>query len=66
MPVYRVGIIGFGWVAEAHLLSFIRLANFEPVAILSTRKLDPKFFNEKYGVNIKIYNDLILVIIKGG
>jgi len=58
MGEYGVGIIGFGWVAEAHLLSFIRLESFKPVAILSTRKLDPAFFKEKYGVDVKIYNDM--------
>jgi len=57
MKKYKVGIVGFGWVAGAHLESFRKSSNFEPVAILSTRQLDPSEINTKYGVNVKIYND---------
>ena len=58
MGKYRVGIIGFGWVAEAHLEAFKKIDQFEPYAILSGRQLDTVVLKEKYGVNVKIYNDI--------
>ena len=54
---YRVGIVGFGWVAGAHLESFCRLDSYEPAAIMSRRDLDPKQIKESHGVDVKIYND---------
>ena len=57
MNKYRVGIAGFGWVAGAHLNSFKQLPSYEPVAIMSRRKLDPAIIKAEYGVNVKIYND---------
>ena len=38
MKSYRVGIVGFGWVAGAHLKTFSELPNFQPVAILSRQE----------------------------
>ncbi len=58
MSKYRIGIIGFGWVAEAHLEAFKKVDQFEPYAILSGRQLDPMELKEKYGVDVKIYNDI--------
>lgn len=58
MGKYRVGIIGFGWVAGAHLDTFVSLPDYEPVAIMSRRKLDPKEIETKHGAKVKIYNDL--------
>jgi predicted dehydrogenase len=57
MKTYRVGIVGFGWVAGAHLASFAKLANYEPVAIVSRRNLDPASIKEEYGVDVRIYHD---------
>ncbi len=57
MKVYRVGIVGFGWVAGAHMKTFAELPNFEPVAIMSRRKLNPADIKAEYGVDVKIYND---------
>jgi predicted dehydrogenase len=58
MSKYRVGIIGMGWVAGAHLEAFKQVDQFEPYSILSTRKLDPADIKKKYGVDVKIFNDL--------
>jgi len=57
MSSYRVGIVGFGWVAGAHLTSFNELPSFEPVAIMSRRQLDPAAIRGQYGVDVRIYND---------
>jgi predicted dehydrogenase len=58
MSKYRVGIIGMGWVAGAHLEAFKQVDQFEPYSILSTRKLDPADIKKKYGIDVKIFNDL--------
>ena len=57
MKTHKVGIAGFGWVAGAHLKSLAALEEFQPTAILSRRKLDPKQIKAEYGVDVKIYND---------
>ena len=57
METYKVGIVGFGWVAGAHLKSLAGIPNFEPVAIMSRRNLDPAQIKEEYGVDVRIYND---------
>jgi len=57
MNKYKVGIVGFGWVATAHMKTFTELPNFEPVAIMSRRKLNPAEIKAQYGVDVKIYND---------
>ena len=57
MKTYKVGIVGFGWVAGAHLKTLVNLPNYEPVAIMSRRKLDPAQIKEEYGADVKIYND---------
>ena len=54
MKKYRVGIVGFGWVAGAHLKTFTELPSFEPVAIMSRRKLDPVQIKAQYGADVKI------------
>lgn len=56
MKTYKVGIVGLGWVAGAHLRTFSHLPNFEPVAIMSRRNLDPAQIKNEYGVDVKIYN----------
>lgn len=54
---YGVGIVGFGWVAGAHLTSFLKTSSFRPAAIMSTRQLDPAEIKRAHGVDVKIYND---------
>jgi len=57
MNTYKVGIVGFGWAAGAHFQSYIDLPNYEPVAILSRRDLDPAQIKSQYGVGVKLYRD---------
>lgn len=57
MNRYRVGIAGFGWVAGAHLKSFMEIPGYEPVAIMSRRELDPAQIKREYGAEVKIYHD---------
>jgi predicted dehydrogenase len=57
MKRYRVGIAGFGWVAGAHLKSFMEIPGYEPTAIMSRRELDPAQIRKEYGAEVKIYHD---------
>jgi len=57
MKTYKVGMVGFGWVSTAHLTTFKELPNFEPVAIMSRRELDPGQIKADYGAEVKVYND---------
>jgi len=57
MKKYGVGIVGFGWVAGAHMTTFMSLPNFKPAAIMSRRALDPAEIEKQYGAKVKIYND---------
>jgi predicted dehydrogenase len=57
MKTYKVGIVGFGWVAGAHLKSLVDIPSFEPVAIMSRRNLDPTKIKRDYGAEVRIYND---------
>ncbi len=57
MKKYGVGIVGFGWVAGAHLNTFMSIPSFTPVAIMSRRGLDPAQIEKQYGAKVKIYND---------
>lgn len=57
MKTYKVGIVGFGWVAGGHMTTFTELPSFAPVAIMSRRDLDPAQIKAQYGVDVKIYND---------
>lgn len=57
MKTYKVGIVGFGWVAGAHMMNFNEMAEFEPVAIMSRRDLNPEDIKAQYGTDVKIYND---------
>ncbi|MEA1996004.1 MAG: Gfo/Idh/MocA family oxidoreductase [Gemmatimonadota bacterium] len=57
MNKYRVGIVGSGWVAGAHLSAFKELESFEPVAVMTRRDIQPAEFKEEYGVDLKVYHD---------
>ncbi len=58
MKKYRVGVIGYGWVASAHIPSLNALPNAEVTAVYSSRNLDPAEISATHGGDIKVYNDL--------
>jgi UDP-N-acetyl-2-amino-2-deoxyglucuronate dehydrogenase len=57
MKKYGVGIVGFGWVAGAHMSTFVSMPSFTPVAIMSRRSLDPAQIEKQYGAKVRVYND---------
>jgi predicted dehydrogenase len=57
MSDLKIGIVGLGWVAGAHLETFKQVKGAKVVAVCSRRKLDPKEVQAKYGLPLKVYQD---------
>ena len=57
MKKYNVGIVGYGWVATAHIPAINATALGQVTAICSSRKLDAAELSRKYGGKIKVYSD---------
>jgi predicted dehydrogenase len=58
MKDFNVGIIGYGWVAEAHIAAINATAYACVSAVYSSRELNPTLLNEKHGGNIVVYSNL--------
>lgn len=58
MKKYNVGIIGYGWVATAHIPSINASTQAQVTAIYSSRKLDSAELSAKHGGSITAYTDL--------
>src|SRR5262245_6919494 len=58
MKKYNVGVIGYGWVATAHIPAINATSLGQVTAIYSSRKLDARALSAKYGGTITAYNDL--------
>ncbi len=58
MKKYNVGIIGYGWVATAHIPAINASSLGQVTAIYSSRKLDSGELSARHGGKITAYNDL--------
>jgi len=58
MKKYSVGIIGYGWVAGAHIAAINATGRAQVTAICSSRKLDSTEIQLRHGPGITIYRDL--------
>src|SRR6266550_9241088 len=58
MKKYNVGIIGYGWVATAHIPAINGTSLAQVSAVYSSRKLNSVELSAKHGGNITAYNDL--------
>ena len=58
MKKYNVGIIGYGWVATAHIAAINATNQAQVTAVFSSRKLDDAELSKKWGSQIKTYTDL--------
>lgn len=56
MSNLKIGIIGLGWVAGAHIEAFKQIAGVEVAAVCSRRELDESVLEAKYGIALKLYN----------
>ena len=55
---YNVGVIGYGWVATAHIPALNATSQAQVTAVYSSRKLDSADLSAKYGGSITAYNNL--------
>ena len=58
MKKYNVGIVGYGWVATAHIPAINGTALGQVTAVCSSRKLDSTELSGKYGGQIRTYTRL--------
>ncbi len=58
MKKYNVGIIGYGWAAEAHLPAINAGPLAQVTAICSSRSLDARELSAKHGCPLKVYRDV--------
>lgn len=58
MKQYHVGIIGYGWVAGAHIAAINATPHAQVTAVCSSRELHDAELSAKHGGNIRIYRDL--------
>src|SRR5205823_5446935 len=58
MKKYNVGIIGYGWVAGAHIAALNATTRGQVTAICSARKLNAGALSLKHGGDITVYKDL--------
>ena len=58
MKKYNVGIVGYGWVATAHIPAINASSLGQVTAVCSSRKLDAAALSQQYGGHISVYHDL--------
>jgi predicted dehydrogenase len=58
MKKYNVGVIGYGWVAGAHIAAINATSLAQVTSVCSSRRLDSVELSAKHGGAITAYNDL--------
>jgi len=66
MNILNVGIIGYGWVAGAHIAAINATGKAQVTAIHSSRRLDSKALTQKHGSQITTYTDLKAMLAHPG
>jgi predicted dehydrogenase len=62
MKKYNVGIIGYGWVATAHIPAINATAQAQVTAVYSSRQQNQRELSQKFGGHIDTYTDLELML----
>jgi predicted dehydrogenase len=57
MKKYNVGIVGYGWVASAHIPAINATSLAQVTAVYSARPLDSNQLSARHGGRVKAYND---------
>ena len=57
MDDLRVGVVGLGWVAGAHIATFNKVTGARVTAVCSRRELDERELEGKYGTPLRAYRD---------
>ena len=58
MKKFNIGIIGYGWVATAHIPAINATSLAQVTAVYSSRKLDSADLSARHGGKVTAYNDL--------
>jgi predicted dehydrogenase len=58
MKKYNVGIIGYGWVASAHIPALNATGRAQVTGVYSSRNLDSAELSARHGSSIRAYNNL--------
>ena len=58
MKTYNVGIIGYGWAAEAHIPAINATSLAQVTAICSSRQLEAREVSVKHDCPVKVYHDV--------
>ncbi|GIT12629.1 MAG: hypothetical protein CM1200mP34_0350 [Verrucomicrobiales bacterium] len=58
MKQFNVGVIGYGWVAGAHIDAINATGKGQVTAVCSSRKLDPAELSAKHGSEIQCHTNL--------
>lgn len=58
MNTYNVGIIGYGWVASAHIPALQATGRARVTSILSSRALDEAQLSARHGGPVRVFRDL--------
>ncbi len=58
MKKYNVGVIGYGWVATAHIAAINATSHARVTAICSSRPIDPAELQTRHGSAIRVFQDL--------
>lgn len=56
MSDLRVGIVGLGWVAEAHIIAFEATTGAKVTAVCSSRNPSPAEVEARYNLPLKVYS----------
>lgn len=62
MKTYNVGIIGYGWAAQAHVPAVNAGPLAQVTAICSSRQLDARELSVKHGGPLKVYHDVAALL----
>lgn len=57
MKKYNVGIVGYGWVATAHITAINATTLGQVTAVCSSRKLDPVELSRRHGCAVQVYQE---------
>ena len=58
MNEIRIGIVGLGWVSEAHILALKAAEGVKVTAICSSHNPSPAELEERFGIPLKVYTNL--------
>lgn len=62
MKKFNVGIIGYGWVATAHIAAINASPYAQVKAVFSARRLDSAQLTTTHGSDMRVYNDLAAML----